>query len=542
MSLRTSLALLALAVISGTGCGGGGGASTGSELATLSIVSDFDPATRSVPGYADALRVRLLPPSGVQLPPGFPNPFILDRSETGRVISGLTPSSLPYQFDMEALTGTSIVGRAQRSIVIRSGEVIEIDVSANLESEVDSVAVEGLPELIEGEDSQYTAFARNASGSVLFSGAGFDFQSSAPGVLTINPSSGFALASAVGSAAVSATLIGTSVAGSLTVTVSSQPRIIFMSSANGNSEIYSVLPDGSQLTNLTNNASQDGYQLASPDGSVVVFRRSSGFWGSTDKVMIMNRDGSGQQELVPNFKPTVVGGYHFASFSPDGSKLALLGSLDDAGTYPIPIYVINADGSGLSLVTTNGPPDNEFTPSFSPNGDRLVYTGTDGIRIANLDGSGSTLVSATGLGPRFSPDGSKVVFCDDGLDGVDLDIYVINADGTNKVLLTDNDALDQQPSWSPDGSSIAYYSNSFSGSTNSGALDLVVMSSDGTGKRLLSLGVGRDPFPSFRADGLQLAFARTSGGSSHTPFVVNTDGSGLAQISTHASSYPVFSK
>ncbi len=79
--------------------------------------------------------------------------------------------------------------------------------------------------------------------------------------------------------------------------------------------------------------------------------------------------------------------------------------------------------------------------------------------------------------PSFSPDGSKVLFADDR-DG-DLEIYVVNADGTGMRALTDNDTRDFFPSWSPDGSTIVFTSN------RDGAMALYVMDADGANQRRL---------------------------------------------------------
>ncbi len=79
--------------------------------------------------------------------------------------------------------------------------------------------------------------------------------------------------------------------------------------------------------------------------------------------------------------------------------------------------------------------------------------------------------------PSFSPDGSKILFADDR-DG-DLEIYVVNADGTGMRALTDNDTRDFFPTWSPDGSTIVFTSN------RDGAMALYLMDADGGNQRRL---------------------------------------------------------
>jgi len=68
-----------------------------------------------------------------------------------------------------------------------------------------------------------------------------------------------------------------------------------------------------------------------------------------------------------------------------------------------------------------------------------------------------TTNSAGDFGPSWSPDGSKIAFWSDR-DG-NSDIYVMNADGSEQTRLTDNSASDQEPAWSPDGRRVAFVSS-----------------------------------------------------------------------------------
>ena len=81
-----------------------------------------------------------------------------------------------------------------------------------------------------------------------------------------------------------------------------------------------------------------------------------------------------------------------------------------------------------------------------------------------MDANGDNPVLLTRIGgtgrresyPTWSPDGSKIAFVSDrDRDGGD-DIYVMNADGTNPVRLTQHDGYDSEPAWSPDGTKIAF--------------------------------------------------------------------------------------
>jgi Tol biopolymer transport system component len=101
--------------------------------------------------------------------------------------------------------------------------------------------------------------------------------------------------------------------------------------------------------------------------------------------------------------------------------------------------------------------------------------GNEEVYVMNPDGSGPVNLTnnpAIDLQPTFSPAGKKIVFQTDR-DG-NSEIYTMNSNGSNPTRLTNNPADDFQPAWSPDGKKIAFVSQ------RDGNSEIYMMNSDGT--------------------------------------------------------------
>mgnify|MGYP002039680198 CR=1 FL=1 len=98
------------------------------------------------------------------------------------------------------------------------------------------------------------------------------------------------------------------------------------------------------------------------------------------------------------------------------------------------------------------------------------------------------LTSIMGIG---CADGSKIVFQKIDRNGKS-DISVMNADGSNQTRLTDTGS-DETPSWSPDGSKIAFHSSQSGSGFNN--FDIYVMNADGTNHTLLTDNFWNDTYP-----------------------------------------------
>ncbi len=159
-------------------------------------------------------------------------------------------------------------------------------------------------------------------------------------------------------------------------------------------------------------------------------------------IRIMNADYTGDR-LVLNV------GASYPSFSPDGSRMVLTGDEE--------LYIVNSDGSGLRFFTEGEYGD--WSPTSNWIAHRACHGGACGLWETNADSGEQRRLTTGGSDgqPAWSPNGQQIAYIsqDDG----NFEIYRINADGSNKVRLTNNPSSDGLPVWSPDGQWIAFRSD-----------------------------------------------------------------------------------
>jgi len=157
------------------------------------------------------------------------------------------------------------------------------------------------------------------------------------------------------------------------------------------------------------------------------------------------------------------------------------------------------------------PPRGQLYPSWSGDMTKVIFatvmspTGdTDrAIQTLNSDGTGLTTLydipGAYDSAPAWSPDGTKVAFESNadvagGNPERDMEVWVMNADGTNPIQLTHNAIHDEGPAWSPDGVLLAYSSGA-----DDGHVDIKVMTAAGVLVSQLTDYPGRDESPDWQA-------------------------------------------
>jgi TolB protein len=307
-------------------------------------------------------------------------------------------------------------------------------------------------------------------------------------------------------------------------------KIAFMSVRDENWEIYTINPDGSELTRLTDHEAKDTFPSWAPDGCSIAFvsDRDGG-----DQIYVMDPEGSNIQKLTdtPGEKKSF-------SWAPDGRAIAFLSSHDGDDQ----IYVVDPDGINLQKLTDG--PGIRRSFSWSPDGKRLAFVMFSGkylhIHILNRksgkirklckgdlpawspDGSKILLISGqlAALGvididggkvrafiqpgsrpfglfctsPRWSPDGKFVAYTQltleksDAPPGREMDVYIVNHDGKEPRRLTDSSGYEAPLGFSTDGKSIVigHVVSLPANAESEKAVDLYIMNIDGSGRRKLA--------------------------------------------------------
>ncbi len=200
---------------------------------------------------------------------------------------------------------------------------------------------------------------------------------------------------------------------------------------------------------------------------------------------------------------------------------------------------IAADGGSPRVLLTL-PGGSE--PRFSPDGTQMAYMGdgdtpaTYGIFIAAADGTHPRqLVSLPpdndeARDPRFSPDGSRLVF--DRYSGNGSDVWMVNTDGTNLHQLTDV-VRSRHARWSPDGSHLLFEGLASGFTAMREERDVWAIDADGTGlTRITSQGITPwDQYAAWSPDGSRIVFTYIDPGTGVRSLrVTNTDGSGVTTL------------
>ena len=187
------------------------------------------------------------------------------------------------------------------------------------------------------------------------------------------------------------------------------------------SDVIVMFDDGSDPAPLST-TDCDEHPDWSPDGTKIVVDRST---GPDSELVVMNADGTNAHAITNNNVDD-----QYPAWTPDGDIVfERQGTGDD-------IYRIGSNGGTATNLTNGG---SNQTPAVSVTGEIAWKTGDGDIWVMNADGSGKHNITNTpDLGefhPNWSPDGTKIAYMRRNLDFTDVDLFVMNADGTEQQRL-----------------------------------------------------------------------------------------------------------
>lgn len=282
------------------------------------------------------------------------------------------------------------------------------------------------------------------------------------------------------------------------------------------SEIYVMNQDGSNQTNLSNHPLIDRTPSWSPGGDRLVFTsaRSQPHYFAGNVYVADPGDGSiSPRTDFPDGTDTKI---IAPTWSPDGSQLLFINVCFVCASGPgahSQFMLIKADGTPLGRILSI-PGEVSHSPSWSPDGTRIAFAIshrdyrttprriTSSIYVVNADGSGLSKIASVsgpdntrsntlvGGSPAWSPDGARLTFT--GHQSGDAEIYVVNAGGGNAQRLTNHPANDGDAAWSPDGTRIAFVSD------RTGNQDIFVMDADGSNQTQITTSLDDEIAPSWQ--------------------------------------------
>lgn len=334
--------------------------------------------------------------------------------------------------------------------------------------------------LDEAETRRLAATARDADGAPI-TGVSIAWASNHADVATVS-AEGVVTALGIGRATITAVVDGKRAEASVTVLgIADYDLVLDRWDVSGGNIMHSWLhrldlrtPDAMPAPIFQIAGTSDA--TTSPDGAKIAFVCES----EGPAICVANHDGSGVV-LLPAFSQMSGMLGDQPAWSPDGTKIAFRGWMPGGppGIFnPADIWVMNADGSGKTKITTAAREVDAYeSPTWSPRQPdgsyRIAFAhvsrGADGymrsnIESARADGLDRRPVTQAGAyvdgEPTWSPDGSTIAFVRSGGD-VGSDIWLVNATGGSErsLLAADPSSIQRAPAWSPDGRYIAFASN-----------------------------------------------------------------------------------
>ena len=307
---------------------------------------------------------------------------------------------------------------------------------------------------------------------------------------------------------------------------------------------FAASPAEPHLRNLRmlTHAGENAEAYFSADGTRLIFQATIPGVSRCDQIFVMDTAATSVR-MVSNGKGRTTCAYFF----PAGDRILYASTMGGSPDCPAPpdmsrgyvwalydydIYTSTEDGRDVRRLTSFAGYDAEAT--MSRDGKKIIFTSTrDGdLDLYSMDADGKNVVRLTDTpgydgGAFYSADGTKIVYrahhpanpqelqdyrgllARNLVRPTTLDIWVMDADGSNKRRITNNAAANFAPFFHPDGRRIIFSSNAADPAGRD--FDLYLVNIDGTGLERVTYSADFDGFPMFSPDGKKLVFGSNRG-------------------------------